>query len=294
MRIQVKLAILLTALICPLVQAAEGDGWIPFELNGGHISVPTSVGGISGFSIIDTGAAGVMISESLAAELDLKIARNKFVDVTGVTGTQRRVVYQRVPANIFGADLEFKNVTDMSFGSTDMQLLVGGPILQMFVFQFDYPGQRMRALPRDAVDLKAVSNIVSRRDSRGSKLPVVEVDLNGEDTLWLTMDTGNNSGLLINRKVAAQHGWLERFPLETGYIAGVNGVAETQSFMLPSLQFGPVTLENVRVTVPAKNVRLPAVERSRQLSEGLLGYDVLKHFIVSVDYKSGHVHVALP
>ena len=256
--------------------------------------MPSSVGGISGISIIDTGASGVAINDYLAAQLDLKIARNKIANVQGVTGSQWRVVYRRVPTKLFGVDLTFENVTDMSFPREDMQLLIGGPILQMFVFQFDYPNQQLRALPHSMVDLKALSNIGSKRDVRGSKLPVVKVGLNGEETLWLTMDTGNNSGLLISRSVAAKHGWLNQFPLKEGYIAGVNGIAKTESFALPTVEFGPVTLENVLVTVPAKGVRLPAVDGGRQLSKGLLGYDVLKHFIVSIDYKKGRVHVALP
>ena len=287
------LGLLLIASQTPL-SAESNDGWIPFELKNGHISVPSRVGGLAGYSIIDTGASGVAINESVAERLDLKVARNKIVNVTGVTGTQRRVVYKKVPAHLFGADLTFTNVTDMSLGRGNLQLLVGGPILQKFLFQFDYHNQKMRALPRDSVDLKSLSNIPSKRDSRGSKLPVVQVSLNNQAKLWLNLDTGNGSGLLISREVAKKHGWLDEYNLTNGFIAGVNGMAQTESFVLPELTFGPFELEHVLVTVPAQGVKLPAVQRSRQLAEGLLGYDILKHFVVTIDYRKGHIHVGLP
>ena len=269
------------------------DGWIPFELQGGHIRIPSKVAGIQGESVLDTGAAGVAISDLVAEQAGLRVKRNTQVSVQGVTGTMQSVMYRKAPVHVFGADFEIKDLVGMGYRD-DMQMLLGAPLLTLFVYQFDYPNQKLRALPHKAVNLKALSNIPSKRDSRGGRMPVLQVDLNGQEKLWLTMDTGNNGGLLINRKVAKKHGWLEQYAVEEGSIAGVTGQANTESFKLPRVKFGPFELENVKVVVPAQGVSMPPVEGYRIASKGLIGFDILKHFVVTVDYKIGKVHVALP
>ncbi len=63
-------------------------------------------------------------------------------------------------------------------------------------------------------------------------------------------------------------------------------------------------MEQARVTVPIEGQELPMFERqkatsthtktARRKSRGLLGYDVLKHFVVTLDYRNAAVHLALP
>ena len=36
------------------------------------------------------------------------------------------------------------------------------------------------------------------------------------------------------------------------------------------------------------------IQRRRQKAEGSLGYDVLKHFVVTINYKEGYVHIEPP
>ncbi|MEM7079111.1 MAG: aspartyl protease family protein [Pseudomonadota bacterium] len=258
-----SVALLWVVLLVPSPARAADQGWIQFELKGGHVTVPSRVGDQSGYAVIDTGASAVAVNENLAAKLNLKVSRRKIAQIAGVTGTAVRPIYRRVSVNLFGADFEFKDITDMSAGDDALQLLVGGPILRRFIFQFDYPNSRLRALPRKALKLNKISNIESKRDSRGGKLPVVRVTLNDQAELWLAMDTGNSGGLLISRQVAERHGWLAEFDVQDGFIGGVNGIAATQSFVLPVLGFGPVTLEDVTVIVPADGVDLPAVGDGR-------------------------------
>jgi len=31
-----------------------------------------------------------------------------------------------------------------------------------------------------------------------------------------------------------------------------------------------------------------------QKIQGLIGYDVLKHFLITIDHRSGHAHIGLP
>ena len=68
------------------------------------------------------------------------------------------------------------------------------------------------------------------------------------------------------------------------------------------MQFGPFELENVLVTIPAegKNSYLDSQYEKTgsrlkgKKVQGIIGYDVLKHFLITVDYKGGHAHIGLP
>ena len=291
-RIQ-SLAFIISSGLINYAVASDNQGWVNFELKGGHVTIPSLINGIEGHSIIDTGASLIAVNKQAARHAGLSPSSKRQL-VKGVTGTLNRRTYRDVPTNIFGADLNFEDVTEMTFGSESTQLLLGGPLLRMFIFQFDYHNERLRALPRNSVDLKKLSNIKSRRDNRNSRLPVVKVILGTKKSVWLTMDTGNSGGLLIRRKVAKNLGWLDEYELTDHFVQGVNGTAAVQSFNVPVMHFGPFEMENVRVTVPANGVHLPVVDEKGKLAEGLLGFDVLKHFVLTIDYKKGHVHVALP
>ena len=69
------------------------------------------------------------------------------------------------------------------------------------------------------------------------------------------------------------------------------------------MQIGPFTLENVIVTVPGKGQKSNVFDDygvgvsrviSHSKSEGILGYDVLKHFIVTIDFKRSLLHMEPP
>ena len=151
------------------------------------------------------------------------------------------------------------------------------------------------------MDLAKLENIQMQID-RGSGQPIVKVDLNGEKNAWLILDTGNNGGLFLKRTMATDSKWLESYGSQSSLIAGANHIGTVDNFRLPEVKFGPFTIENVQVSVPAEG-QTESVSGQDQVSfsrikgkniKGLVGYDVLKHFVLTIDYKSGHLHVGLP
>ncbi len=106
--------------------------------------------------------------------------------------------------------------------------------------------------------------------------------------------TGSNGGVFIQRGDAERFDWLETFATVEGRVRGVNTVGQTERLNLPLMMIGPFTLENVIVTVQAEgettNVGLELQMQTgtclkKTDSDGLLGYDVLKHFIVTIYFK---------
>jgi len=183
------------------------------------------------------------------------------------------------------------------------KLILGAPFLEQYVFQFDYPNKRMRLITRDSINLKKQKNVKSQRDFKTGD-PIVRASLNDEKDIWLLLDTGNTGGVLIERKIANGRGWLKKYPTEMIGSRGATETGQIERFNLPKFEIGGFELGNVIVSVPAKGKTLEIFKRegkvgshlgqSRTKSKGILGYDVLRHFIVTIDYQGGHVHLEAP
>ncbi len=291
-------------LICYMVvvQSATADvtPWVDIEVNNGLLFVATEVAGIHGHALIDTGAQINAINERFLATTGLSFPKGEKVKISGVYGTAYRNSYRKVPVRIFGTELDFADIIEVDLGPPEIQLIIGAGFLQQLIFQFDYPNQRMRAITRDSLDLKKLKNVVSRRDTGGGS-PIVKVRLNDEKDVWLVIDTGSNGGVLMERSLASKQGWLDRYPAIDSVTVGVNSSGRMQRFKLPFMTFGGFQIENPIVSVPAEGESIelfkPAsltgsrIPRRRGKAQGLLGYDVLRHFVVTIDYTSGYVHI---
>lgn len=102
----------------------------------------------------------------------------------------------------------------------------------------------------------------------------------------------------MRRFDALRFGWLDDYGTEEARGIAVHGVVVgTQRFNLPMLEIGPYTLENVIITVPAEGQKSfgdqgashgSIRDINKKDSRGILGYDVLKHFEVTIDFKHSH------
>jgi hypothetical protein len=224
------------------------------------------------------------------------------VTVTGVAGERDVALINGLEVDMFGAAFELNQVVPLSLPNSDEDVIIGLGFFNNFILQIDYPNSQMRILTHDALKLKKLANVRMKK-AAGSPQPIVKVDMNGEAKFWLTLDTGNNSGILIPRSSATRFGWLEKYGTTEGQVSGVTEVTNTEHFNLPELTIGPIVLENVQVIVPGegevmnvgKSVRAKTGTRLKETSsDGILGYDVLKHFIVTIDYKHSFLHLGIP
>ncbi|TVP13247.1 pepsin/retropepsin-like aspartic protease family protein [Shewanella sp. KCT] len=295
-----KLLLPLLALLSAFPSLAVTN-WVDFKIIDGHINLPVTINGIEGRAILDSGSQVNAINLSFINRHGFEFAKGGKINIKGVYGTETRQLFNNVNANLFGADIELDQLAGLRIGHHEVQLLLGAGLLEKFIFQIDYPNQRMRLFERDSVDLAKLENIRMEMD-RGTGQPVVQVGLNGEKKAWLILDTGNSGGLFLKRLMATENDWLDKFGKESGMGVGVNGMASTDNFRMPEVEFGPFTLENVMVSVPGEGeVEQISGQASTSFShirgkniKGLVGYDVLKHFVLTIDYKSGHMHVGLP
>ncbi len=294
------LVVLGLVLIWSVPAGAAVSDWIPFENRYGHITIPITINGVDTRAMLDSGANGSGISRSFMSRHEGEYKPGRKIRVRGVNGVYEIRLVDGVRIDMFGSRFTLNELMPSNLYTAD--LLIGLPFFNNFVLQIDYPNSRLRIFTHDALDLKPHANVKMKR-ARGSALPLVKARLNDEYSPWLIFDTGSTGGLFLKRGDADRFGWLEEFETHEARSSGIGRTAETERFYMPTVTIGPFTLENVISTVPAAGEKTTVGQatsadlRTRMQNasaDGLLGYEVLKHFVVTIDFKRSLLHLEPP
>ena len=279
---------------------AAADEWLPMKVDNGKILVASSFANIDGYSVIDTGSNWSAINTRFIEKHNLALDPSGKNHSSGFFQSRERNFYRDVAATLLNTELRFDYLGEVTMRSETTQLLIGGDFLQHFIVQFDYPNQRMRWLTRDALDLNKISNVPSKVDKYSNSV-IAKVRLNNEQDLWVTVDTGATSGLWINRSLAAKRGWLKMHNAKPALAIGANASGEIEQFRLPRVQIGDFETTNTLVSVSASGQQQELFTRtthpgskmlrSKGKARGLLGWDALKDFVVTIDYRIGKLHL---
>jgi predicted aspartyl protease len=283
---------------------AGASAWIPIEIQDGHIIIPISLNGEPARALLDSGSTANAISYAYLEAHEGEYSKGQGIVVSGIKEKRRTAAINNVELGIFGTVFEIDQLAPADLGGVDF--IVGLPFFELFVVQIDYPGKQMRVVDHGSIDMKKFSNVRMKR-AGGSAQPLVRVDMNGDWSPWLMLDTGNNGAVFVGRSKAERQGWLENFGATDSAVTGANaGVISTEEFRLPTFTIGPFELENVLVAVPAagEDTNLTGndpVERTTgtrikkgKKTDGNLGFDVLQHFVVTIDMKRSFLNLDLP
>lgn len=292
--------------------------WIPIDVRDGAVTFPVVVEGVETTAALDTSSSVNSVDAAFAERIGLSLSGPRYQMSSAYLGGKIVPSEAQLDVQIFGVKVVLKDTPAMVHPSAP--LLIGVDFLRDFVLQIDYPGSRMRILPRSAIDLAEQEN-VPLRDSegtcdtarefgfvgRGTCPPAVQVVFPGDEKIWLLLDTGATGPIVLNRLVAKRHGWLTAYRKGTASSVDALGkVIETEMLVMPSLRLGPFELGDVPVAVPSEEFRVLTgrggwgrVETGTHImrgarANGLLGYDVLRHFVVTIDYERELLHVAPP
>jgi len=296
-----KLIIVIFLAVFTINTSAGVTEWIDFKLEGGHVKIPITVAGIATYGILDTGAQVNAINKAFVNKNKLVLDKGGKVRVKGVFGIENKPSYNNVPISFFGIESELDKLVQINLGLHKNGMLFGSGFFDKFIVQLDYPNRKMRLMTHDTVSVKKFQNIEIKRQ-KGTGMPIVKVHLPGDRSLWLVLDTGNSGGMIVDRKVALNMGWLKDHETVSSISMGANSISMTENFRIPLLKFGPYDLENVLVSIPAEGKKSNLTNQYERTGsrikgkkvQGIIGYDVLKHFLVTIDYKKGFAHIGLP
>lgn len=294
----------------PSATTAGISEWVDIDIVNGHIVIPISIEGIPAVAMLDTGANSYSISHRFVTKNNLSLGQSGAANVSGIVEARRVNAFNNVPIKIFGVELELDRVHAGNLGGYDMVL--GVNFITPFIIQIDYPGKRLRLIEHDSLDLRKTANVKMKKE-RLSGLPIVRVNLNDDKKkAWMILDTGNAFGLLMGTDIPEKYNWQEKYGVGQHKAYGAHNVVSVFDTMsLPKLEIGPFALPNVMTSMPARgqpselirNFDLMVsysshvksrISRKGTVPVGLLGYDILRHFIVTIDYKNSKIHLAMP
>ncbi|MEP2653315.1 MAG: pepsin/retropepsin-like aspartic protease family protein [Paraglaciecola sp.] len=295
-----KSVTILFCIICHSLHAGVSE-WVTMTLENGHMKFPVLVEGIETMAIVDSGAQINGLNESFKRKHNLDFAEGRPIKLVGVHGKENRPTYNGVSVEMFGLKTKLNSLGSINFGGDNSALVLGAGFLQNYIVQIDYPNEKMRFVTRDSMKLHDFVN-VRVKSQKDTGRPIIKVNLNNQTDVWLLLDTGATSGVFLERSVASKNGWLDKYPVVSSKSQGALSHGATDTFSLPTFKIGPYELENVTVDVGSEgsitNVGSQVDTSFSRIKgttvRGLLGYDVLKHFILTLDYKRGQAHLGLP
>ncbi|GIT20693.1 MAG: hypothetical protein CM1200mP40_03750 [Gammaproteobacteria bacterium] len=286
-----KYIVFLSVLLFSLgLHAAEDDGCAPFELQGGRISIPIKVVGSDTSAFINTGTRTIGISSSLADRLGLEVIEpNRPVNPRFSGMFQQFGVIENLPIEVFGQEIELPE----AYVFNSDQPVANFSLLQFqnLIVQVDNPQSKICFINREALPLDDAQNIEKRTSRTGSA--AVEITLNGNEDVWVELELGFAGALAVDYFTAMSLDFVEE---------GVEAENPSTVSNADAMQFGPYKLGAIGVRHPTQRPersRFTAGLRTASSRRGLetngqIGYEILQHFILTMDFGEERMHVFAP
>jgi predicted aspartyl protease len=287
----------LTAMTVAMASAPDEEGWIVFDASSGHIRIEAAVNGEPASIILDSGADMGAVSEALSKRAGIGADRRQPIQVSGIYDQHRVFGSHEFELELNGSRIPLRGIPVVP--SDQFDLLIGRWLFEQTVVQIDYPNQRIRFLDRDAVNFEG--NVRTRRGWRGEML--VKTRVNG-NRAWLQLDTGNGGLTQFTRSFVRRHD-LDEQAIDSIELVG-GGVIRTgrlHLLQIDEVEIGPIRIADFAAGYnPDPNRGLDEryqatgsrVRRQRTQFDGLLGFEVMRNFVVTTDFRNGKLHLYLP
>ena len=296
---QVRFLSLMLCLCCCVSELqAELDeyGWLQLTSDDGRLVIDAEINDVPTKLMFDTGSSINAISASLVTQAGIAVKKSRSISVRGA--------FDETDINLSG-DFKLKlgdvevNLTGFPIVQSSSDIILGRDIFQRMIVQVDYPNNRMRLLEYEQMQFS--SNIKYKIGAGDA--PLVRASVNGKRA-WLLLDTGNSGLCVLTRKCVQRHD-LDEYQLD-GVKASGEGVHRQigiQLLQLPELQLGPYTFEGFLAGYAnSENDGLDGeinkfgslLQTSAVDFDGVLGYEILRNFIITMKLGDQMVHLAAP
>lgn len=293
------LAVVVLAAASQGAMASEADeqGWIPLASDHGELTIEITVNGEPAEVLLDSGAQLNAVSTRFAEQAGIKADTHSRARVTGVFTEQDVYRSQTFNMDVGGTAVPMTGMLMMPRLRHDM--IFGQAFFELLTVQIDYPGNRVRFLPSDAVMFEPNMDFRWGRDRQ----PLVRARINGRKT-WMLLDTGNSGVCVLTRATVRRHD-LADYAVEDARLTGrgINTSGDMDLLLLESLELGPYRFSDFIAAYSSEDNRGLDGRRARQLSrikraktryDGILGYEIMRNFVVTMDLANKRVHLGIP
>jgi Aspartyl protease len=259
----------------------------PFEFKTRQPIVTVRVnGGAAVPFVVDTGATIHVVDRDILRESITANGRSALLSGGGQATVDVRFV-EGLTFEVGGVSWSDQRAAVATLGYPDRKHfagLLGAPILMRYTVQFAFPSQRMRLI--DPATYTPPADAVLVPFELQEDLPIVHVSLDAGDgpiDARLMVDTGASAFIDLNRPFVDSHRLVEIIrdakPLDRP--AALGGTAPFLYGTARRATLGGLVFEGPRIGLS----RAQSGSSSRHERDGILGNDLLRQFIVTVDYR---------
>ena len=282
-------------ILLPGTAVGASNNCQPFTLNDGSMQITVEVRGEEYPAVLTTSNIGSSISDSLARDLRLSRHIDPGLSVISDTGDEEDYYYAaNVPIKLFGFETNADRMAIIDSNSRFITLSLR--LFDDLIIQIDFPNSMLCFVTRDAMDLRQAQNI-DLDSSAVSGTPAIRVTLNNEFDVWLNFSPEFDGGLRVDEFTASS---IDLEPT-TG---SQSSLSPFHNAVLDALTFGPYELGNIPIQYPKDGVQDNLTRRQQTLTatnlqrdrqtRGRIGIEVLRHFVVTMDFELERMHVFAP
>jgi predicted aspartyl protease len=220
--------------------------------------------------MLDTGASDTVLSPQYARDLGVSVRR-----------ARDDRPYER--ETVLGRSLQFWVDTRASETRARPEYeygLLGGVFLAEYVLEIDFPRRRVRFIDPERYtvpkEVSAPNEAVVPVKIIGNR-PIVTVEVEGKP-IEVMLDTGAWDTMLISGAAAKKAGF-ERPVIAKTLVGGVVGNTEGQLVEAEKIALGPFAFAPALITISPRGFY-----NQGPSTDSLVGYEVLKHFVMRLDY----------
>ncbi len=258
---------------------------LPTDFDGGEILVHADIAGHRSDFVLDTGAAGIFITEGKAKQLGLTTYNPRRNDVNAGAFTQREAIIPKI--QIGPVALHDVVVTIIpSVGDSDNVGLLGFDFLAELGVRIDYEQQNVTVIDPAHLTPPADKNVFQIDVRLGSFQPMTSVVFDGERADRMVVDTGGAGTFMLQDHFTSRHPHvLHTRAVSSTRFTGVGGDFKTDSWRMKHISWGPVDF------VDFIGYHVTSKQSYTDDADGAIGYDLLRYFTVVLDYMDGRIYL---
>jgi hypothetical protein len=266
------------------IEVPEGGVTVPMQDMEGRPVIDLKINGKGPYRfILDTGAVTTVISDELSRELSLTAPAGVQVAAAGGGPAPEIVVIHDV--RIGDAGLEGMIAAVMPLGAllkgeNAPRGVLSAANFPGYLLTYDYPGKHI-SIKKGALENADSKSTFQYTDEQ--VLPTVPVRIAGHDT-QVHLDTGSPFGLTLPVKFATELP-LASQPKEAGRVRTGGGEVPISIARLNG------TIELGKYKLELDEVRFSDARPGPGPASGNIGYDVLRHFVVTLDSKNRRIQL---
>jgi predicted aspartyl protease len=259
---------------------------LPTQFDGGKIEVHADIAGHRSEFYLDTGAAGITITEGKAKQLGLTTYNPHRNDLNAGAYVEREAI---IPVIRIG-QLELHDVVvsiTPKVGDDDDEIgLLGFDFLAELGVRIDYEQRKVTVVDAAHFVPPTDKNLIAIDVRLGTLQPMTSVVFEGVPANRMVVDTGAAGTFMLQDHFARRHPEVlhTRASGEANFV-GVGGAFDTDSWHMKRIKWGPIEFKDFI------GYRVISKKSYANDEDGLIGYDLLRFFTVVLDYMDGRIYL---